>query len=68
MVPLYDRRATSIAPLDRVREPVLHARVDVELADPARHELALDRRDERPHETASPVRGIDQHIQQARAT
>ena len=68
MVPFDDRRPTSIAPLDRVCEPILHARVDVELADPARRELALDRRDERPHEAASPIGRIDQHVQEARAT
>jgi hypothetical protein len=66
MVPFDDRRPTSIAPLDRVRKPVLHARVDVELADPARREFALDRRDERPHETATAIPGIDQHIQETR--
>jgi len=68
MVPFDDRRPTSIAPLDRVCEPILHARVDVELADPARCELALDRPDERPHKAASAIRGIDQHVQEARAT
>jgi hypothetical protein len=67
MVPLDHRGARSITALHVVGEAVLDAGVDVQLANPASEELALDRRDERPDETPPAIRRIDQHVQQARA-
>ena len=67
MVLLDDGRPRSITPLDRVGESVFDTRVDLELAYPARGELALDRGDERPHQALPAIRGIDEHVEKARA-
>src|SRR5207248_11590658 len=48
-------------------ESVIDTRVDIELADPARCERALDGGDERPHQAAPTVRGIDEHVQKTGA-
>ena len=59
MVLLDDGRATPVTLLDRVRESILDPRVDLEVPDPARGELALERGDERPHQALPAVGGID---------
>ena len=68
MVRFGDRRLSAVAPLDVVRESVIHARVDLELAYPACDEAALDRGDQQPHQTRTAIGRIDQHVQQARAS
>jgi len=68
MVGLDHGGPRSIASLDRVREPVLDARVDLELVDPAREQLALDRCDERPHQAATPIGRIDEDVKEARTS
>lgn len=68
MVSFDERRAPSVTPLDRVRKAIVDARVDLELPYPARRELALDRADERPNQTLSPVQRIDEHVEEACAT
>jgi len=67
MVRLDHPCALAVAPLHVSRESVVHARIDLELVDPPRRELALDRGDHRPHQTLPAVCGIDQHVQQAGA-
>jgi len=67
VVRLDNPRALAIAPLYVVGEPVIHARIDLELVYSPRRELALDRGDHGPHQTAAAVCGIDQHVQQAGA-
>jgi len=67
VVPLDHRRARSIAPLHVVGKAVLDARIDVELAYASSEELALDRGDERPHQTLPAVGGIDQQVQKGDA-
>jgi hypothetical protein len=67
VVALDDCRPRSVPPLDRVRESILDPRVDLEFPDPASQELALDRRDERPHQAPPAVCGIDQHVEKAHA-
>jgi hypothetical protein len=56
-------RTRSIPALDRVGEPVLDPRVDLELRDPDRSEPPLDSGDERPYQTLPAVRGIDQDVE-----
>ena len=68
MISLDHRRAGAIATLDRVGEAVLDTRVDLERGDPARGQPPLDAGDERPHQTLSPVAGIDEHVQETRPT
>jgi hypothetical protein len=65
MVRFDHGRAGSVTPLDVVREAVVDARVDVELAYPSDDELALDRLDESPRQATPAVRGIDKHIQKS---
>jgi hypothetical protein len=57
--------AAPVPPLDRIGEAVLDARVDVQLADAAARELALDRGDERPHQTAPAMIRIDEDVVEA---
>lgn len=68
MVRRDDERARSIATQSRVREPILDTRVNVQVQVSAGRELGLDTRDQRPHQTAATVTGVDQNIEQARAT
>jgi hypothetical protein len=67
VVALDDLRARSVTTFDRIGESVVDARVDLELTDSPRCEPALDRGDERPDQALPPVRGIDQHVEEARA-
>jgi len=68
VIALDDRRPGPVAALDRIGEAILDAGVDLELRDPPRDESALDAGDERPHQTASPVVGSDEHVEEARPT
>jgi hypothetical protein len=68
MVSFDDGRARSVVPLYVVGETVVHARIDLELVDPARRELALDRGDERPHQALPAIGGIDENVEEARAS
>jgi hypothetical protein len=67
MVWIDDRRAGSVPSLDVVGKAVVDARVDVELAYASGQELALDRGDERPHQTPTTVGGIDENVQKGHA-
>jgi hypothetical protein len=67
MVRLDHGRARSVSSLHVVGEAVVHARIDVELADAPCGELALHRREERPDKTLPSVGGIDQHVQKGDA-
>jgi hypothetical protein len=61
------RRPGSVTPLDVVGKPVVDARIDFELVDATCCQLTLHRGDERPDQALPAVRGIDQHVEEARA-
>jgi hypothetical protein len=64
---LDDASAWSVTTLDRVGESVLDSRVDIEVAEPPRRELALDLGDKRPDQTTPAVDRFDEHVEEARA-
>ena len=68
MVALDDLRSRSVTPFDRIGESVVDARIDLEFVDSASDELPLHRGDQRPHKALPAVCGIDEHIEQARAS
>ena len=66
VVRLDDQGARSVATLERVGESVIDSRVDVEVRETARRELALDCRDERPDQASPAVTRIDKDVEETR--
>ena len=66
MVRFDDQCTRPVATLDRVGKSVVDACVDVQVAETARRELALDFGHERPDQPSPAVTRIDEDVEEAR--